>query len=99
MATRRRFRFTWADGEIDLVPLIDCVFLLLLFFLLCGRMTLDQRSEQITVPPAKTARATHHGDLQREIVNVRRMRDGNEISVGTHAFSGPEALVGLRALL
>ena len=44
-----------ADAEVDLVPLIDCVFLLLLFFMLCGRIAMDQRAEQITVPPTKTS--------------------------------------------
>jgi biopolymer transport protein ExbD len=43
------------DGHLDLVPLIDCVFLILLFFMLCGRISADQRNEQITVPPTKTA--------------------------------------------
>ena len=35
--------------------MIDCIFLLLLFFMLCGRITMDQRTTQITVPPTKTA--------------------------------------------
>jgi biopolymer transport protein ExbD len=45
----------FADADVDLVPMIDCIFLLLLFFMLCGRITIDQRVEQITVPPTKTA--------------------------------------------
>lgn len=52
---KSRMKLPQADAEVDLVPLIDCVFLLLLFFMLCGRIAMDQRAEQITVPPTKTA--------------------------------------------
>jgi biopolymer transport protein ExbD len=96
---RHRPRLAWSDAEVDLVPLIDCVFLLLLFFLLCGRMTLESRTEQITVPPARTARLVCNEEFHREIVNVRRLREGTEIRVGTHVFAGGDALVALRALL
>jgi biopolymer transport protein ExbD len=41
--------------ELDLVPLVDCVFLILLFFILCGRLTIDGQAEQVTVPPARSA--------------------------------------------
>ena len=51
----RRLTLQFADTEVDLVPLIDCVFLLLLFFMLCGHISVNNRAEQITVPPAKTA--------------------------------------------
>ncbi len=50
----RRFIPSADDGHLDLVPLIDCVFLILLFFMLVGRITTDRRDEQITVPPTKT---------------------------------------------
>jgi biopolymer transport protein ExbD len=60
-----------ADAEIDLVPMIDCVFLMLLFFMLCGRISMDQRTEQITVPPTKTAQKLKEPpEWTREIVNV-----------------------------
>jgi hypothetical protein len=50
-----RFSSVHADADLDLVPMIDCIFLLLLFFMLCGRISMDQRTEQVTVPPTKTA--------------------------------------------
>lgn len=57
-------------SHIDLVPLIDCVFLLLLFFMLCGRLAREDRPEQISVPPARTAvKAT--ADRPRVVINVR----------------------------
>ena len=59
------------DIEIDLVPLIDVVFLLLLFFMLCGHITLETRVEQITVPPTKTAEKLEDlPNWERVIVNV-----------------------------
>lgn len=64
-------KFKQPDGELDLVPLIDVVFLILLFFILCGRLTLEQRAEQITVPPTKTAMSiTEDPTWERIVVSV-----------------------------
>jgi len=68
---KSRFQIEQADADVDLVPLIDCVFLLLLFFMLCGHMTLEQRVEQITVPPTKTAQKLDDPkDWERIVINV-----------------------------
>jgi biopolymer transport protein ExbD len=68
---KKRFHIEQADAEVDLVPLIDCVFLLLLFFMLCGHITLEQRVEQITVPPTKTAQKIDDPEnWERIVVNV-----------------------------
>ncbi len=88
----RRRNMNHQDADLDLVPMIDCIFLLLLFFMLCGRITVDQRTEQITVPPTKTA--AKFKDPQgwgREIVNVfGSTQHGepprNSIRVGTKEF-------------
>ena len=66
---RRRLPTDWTT-EIDLVPLVDCVFLILLFFILCGRLTTDQRSDQVTVPPGRTAQKAT-ATLERVVLNVR----------------------------
>lgn len=59
------------DIEIDLVPMIDVVFLLLLFFMLCGHITMETRVEQITVPPTKTGQKLEDQDRwERIIINV-----------------------------
>ncbi|MBA3708225.1 MAG: biopolymer transporter ExbD [Planctomycetes bacterium] len=85
-----------ADAEIDLVPMIDCIFLLLLFFMLCGRITVDQRTEQITVPPTKTAaKFKDPNGWTREIVNLfgatqhgaADQPPRNSIRIGTHTFN------------
>lgn len=72
------------EDHLDLVPLIDCVFLLLLFFILCGRISFDQRTEMITVPPTKTARILEKGtdaEWERIIINVHGKTQTS--SVGT----------------
>lgn len=68
---RRRLPIHLADHEIDLVPLIDCVFLLLLFFMLCGHLSVSERVEQISVPPARTAAELTPPDRWRhEVINL-----------------------------
>jgi biopolymer transport protein ExbD len=71
LVRKSRFKLQEDDAEIDLVPMIDCVFLILLFFMLCGRITMDQRTEQITVPPTKTATVPKDpDDYERIVINV-----------------------------
>jgi len=58
-----------AGYDLDLIPLIDVVFLILLFFILCGRLTIQERTEQISVPPARTASVQSHPD--HVLLNIR----------------------------
>lgn len=67
---KKRRRMPQLDEHLDLVPLIDVVFLLLLFFMLCGRLSADMRTEQITVPPTKTAAKFDVKGWERVILNV-----------------------------
>jgi biopolymer transport protein ExbD len=91
-----RFHLPQADTEVDLVPLIDCVFLVLLFFMLCGRMAMDARAEQITVPPTKTSsKPVKQAGWGQFIVNVYGMpREGgmgrNSIQLGNHKFESKD---------
>jgi biopolymer transport protein ExbD len=97
---KQRFKIEQADADVDLVPLIDCVFLLLLFFMLCGHMSLEQRVEQITVPPTKTAQKLDTPDKwERIVVNVYgTTKAGNpprntvRINNINYSSSGPEDL-------
>lgn len=66
----KKKRMPQIDEHLDLVPLIDCVFLLLLFFMLCGRLSSDMRTEQITVPPTKTAAKFDPKGWTRVVINV-----------------------------
>ena len=52
---RRRLALMQIDDHVDLVPLIDCVFLILLFFMLVGHLSDRSAADSITVPPGKTA--------------------------------------------
>jgi biopolymer transport protein ExbD len=105
---QRRPVLAFADADIDLVPMIDCVFLLLLFFMLCGRITLDTHLEQVSVPPATTGQK----DLGQQagwthlVLNVLADRAGHasgRLILGTVFDSGAaephEALVRLRSAL
>jgi biopolymer transport protein ExbD len=107
---KKRFALEHADAEVDLVPMIDCIFLLLLFFMLCGRITMDQRVEQISVPPTKTAQEvkTPNG-WERIVVNVYgstqagspprntiRINNQNYSSLGADSY---ESYIALRRVL
>jgi len=97
---KERFKVQGSDDEIDLVPMIDCVFLILLFFMLCGRITMDQRTEQITVPPTRTATVPKDPkDYQRIVINVfgttktgKPPRNTIRIDGKSFVSSGPENL-------
>lgn len=95
-----------ADHEVDLVPLIDVVFLLLLFFMLCGHLTVTDRVEQISVPPATTARVIIPPDQWRhEVINLGggradqpvRIRVGQTLD--STGLSHSDGLTRLRTLL
>ena len=105
---KRRMKLPQQDDHLDLVPLIDCVFLLLLFFMLVGRLSTDQRTEQITVPPTKTAVKFKSEAWGREVVNVfgttqegepprNSIRIGNKDfrQSGVNDYSGYIALRGI----
>ncbi|MBA3700381.1 MAG: biopolymer transporter ExbD [Planctomycetes bacterium] len=103
---RHRLPLQLADHEIDLVPLIDCVFLLLLFFMLCGHLSVSERAEQITVPPARTATTITPPDRwRREVINLGggradlpvRIRVGQTFD--SAGLTHTDGLTGLRGLL
>ena len=103
---RRSLLLPLTDEEIDLVPLIDCIFLILLFFMLCGHLTVSERVEQISVPPARTAKkVTLERDWRHEVINIGggpisdpvRIRFGQ--SFDSAGLSEVEGLQRLRRLL
>ena len=108
---QKKLKLPQQDDHLDLVPLIDCVFLLLLFFMLVGRLSTDERTEQITVPPTKTAMKfdANKGGWSREVVNVFGTTQhgdppSNTIRVGTTQWSATKIddygpYQGLRSML
>jgi biopolymer transport protein ExbD len=79
-------RSTTEDEGIPLTPLIDCVFLLLIFFLTA---TSFQRKERdIRVNPPKASEAKAEGEREREIViNIRGEEEGGFYIVNGHIRS------------
>ncbi|MDA3962201.1 MAG: biopolymer transporter ExbD [Planctomycetota bacterium] len=51
----RKRKLAQADIDMDLTPMIDVIFLLIIFFILAGRITSEISNTNITVPPTKTA--------------------------------------------
>ena len=51
----RKRKLSQADVELDLTPMIDVIVLLIIFFILAGRITSEIRANEITVPPTRTA--------------------------------------------
>lgn len=52
---RKKRKLSQPDTDMDLTPMIDVIFLLIIFFILAGRITAEISNENITVPPTKTA--------------------------------------------
>jgi biopolymer transport protein ExbD len=102
----RRRPLTFIDADLDLVPMIDCIFLILLFFMLCGHITLSEREEQISVPPATMAnRPPDPTGWRREVLNVLPPSSPGSLAVtlahgsSTSGLGEAEARMRLRALL
>ncbi len=101
------------DDEVDLNPLVDVITLLIIFFILGGKMSSDLRTEQITVPPTKTAtKLDSEPGWERVVVNVfgsTQVRAGEgkasqKIKVGTKEWTATgvddySAYAALRDLL
>jgi hypothetical protein len=107
-ARPRSLTLSFSDADVDLVPMIDCIFLLLLFFMLCGRITIDARAEQISVPPAIMGDTVidRHAGWTREVLNVfadHGGQGGSRLCLGTvfdsRGLDHGTALVHLRRIL
>ncbi|MBM4091122.1 MAG: biopolymer transporter ExbD [Planctomycetes bacterium] len=63
------------DAEIDITPMIDCVFLLLIFFLVASKM---DESATVPLPPAR-----HGVEVAQEnaIIVIIRKLEGEEVQV------------------
>jgi len=69
------------NDELDLTPMNDLVFLLIIFFILAGKITNQSRTEQITVPPTTTA--TRIENPKRIIINVFGTTKSGDPPAGT----------------
>jgi biopolymer transport protein ExbD len=88
-----------AGDEIDMTPMIDCVFLLLIFFLITASFALQK---SIEVPPPeqreKTAKARTIEQIESDAdyIVVRIERDDTILVDGAEALSEQDLLVKLR---
>lgn len=109
MAKRRR-KLSQPDIDMDLTPMIDIIFLLILFFILAGRITAEISTQEITVPPTKSAEDIRNTEW--DIVKVEVWGDtqdkggeaGHKIKIGFHPVfisrgsRGQEAFVAYQQL-
>ena len=74
------------DDHVDLNPLIDVVTILMVFFIIGGRM--GAPDDGITVPPGRTGSAipAQGGDVLT--VDVRGDEQGYVLAVGPHRYAG-----------
>lgn len=90
--------------DLDLTPLIDVISILLIFFIIAGKLHSDNR-EQITIPPTLTASSiVANPQKQHLVLTVRAHGEQRELSIGNHwrrQFSrdGTAAFSDLRSLL
>lgn len=114
MSKRHKEAIETKDDDVDLNPLIDVITMLIIFFILGGKLTQDVRTEQITVPPTKTAaKLDVPKDWQLVIINVFgntqtpigtpethiRVGSNNYVSKGIDPPACYEAYAGLRRML
>ncbi len=75
------------DLQLSMAPLIDMVFLLLIFFLTVTSFTQEEREQEVLLPSNSNPRSLSREADQKLIVNV--MRDG-AIRIGGRPTSGTE---------
>ena len=63
-----------AYAEIDMTPMIDVVFNLIIFFMLVNQMVQTERAK-LELPVAEQAKADKNTDKQRLIINVHKLQD------------------------
>ena len=102
MATRRALQAAQEEMRLDMTPMIDCVFLLMIFFVLV--IDLGQKDlEDLILPKAEFSLPDEAPPTQRPVVNV--MQDGRIKFRGSLKFDphdpslhGPERLAELMRL-
>lgn len=76
---RKKKKVSQPDNDLDLTPMIDVIFLLIIFFILAGRITSEMKLDTITVAPTKTATKIeipeHYGHVVVEILGKSRTGD------------------------
>ncbi len=75
------------NDHINLTPMIDMIFLLIIFFILAGKISSDRLSHYITVPPTQTAEnMTIPANWGHHVINVFGSSQ-NEVPSGAPAYN------------
>lgn len=91
------------DIELDLTPMIDCVFLLLIFFMLISEIT-QADLEQMQLPKAEMAKPDEKPPRDRLVVNIVKQDPTNEtvragmvkIQGKSYGLGSPELIAKLK---
>ncbi len=75
-------KFTGDDVQLDMTPMIDCVFLLIIFFMLVSEISKNE-FEQVTLPKATKAIDDVKVDSKRIVVNITYSPDFQSNKVHT----------------
>ena len=75
-----------ATFTVELTPMIDVVFLLIIFFLVATTFQRLEREIAVSVPESETGRAGDEGP-EPVVVNVLALEDGFQIVVGGNAMT------------
>jgi biopolymer transport protein ExbD len=66
---RKKKSNTGDEATLNMTPMIDCVFQLIIFFMICSRIT-DSELEIVKLPSASEATADKNPEKKRLIVNI-----------------------------
>jgi len=75
-ATKRKLRTT----ELNMTPMIDCVFLLLTFFMVVTDIARQDDIEDIKLPDVKAAKPDDNPDPKRLVINMKWEREPKGVS-------------------
>ena len=93
-----RIRFEEDDKvEVPMSPLIDCVFLLLIFFLVTTMMKKWEMQIPLTLPPITSSLSTTQSGQNTVIIAVDRRKNVYHV-VNHDAYSGSQDFVRIRNL-
>jgi biopolymer transport protein ExbD len=77
------------DAKMDMTPMIDIVFMLIIFFIIVSELS-KAELEQVTLPFAEKAQKDEQDNPNRLIINVTGGDDSGTLIVNKRVYSPPE---------
>jgi biopolymer transport protein ExbD len=84
------------SAEPNLIPLLDLVFQLIMFFMICVNFVSEQVNEEIKLPVAQSARAMDKGEVEVLVLNMKENGDVRVVGQQKPLHSQGEKLFFLR---